>query len=75
MRAKDLSNILHKSCRSEIYVSIKAGYNPVYAGTSRRHPTYVADNFLFAIQPDGSLAAYTCDYARQCSAVSIERIK
>jgi hypothetical protein len=27
---------------------ILLGYNPVYAGTSTRHPTYVADNFLFS---------------------------
>ena len=63
------------SLKSSAEGLILVGYNPVYAGTSRRHPTYVADNFLFAIQPDGSLAAYTCDYARQCSAVSMERIK
>ncbi|MDZ8065262.1 MAG: hypothetical protein RMY64_06425 [Nostoc sp. DedQUE08] len=50
------------------------GYNPVYAGTSRRHPTYAADNFLFSVEPDGSLTAYTCDERRQCSAVDIERI-
>ncbi|MDZ7968375.1 MAG: hypothetical protein RM368_26065 [Nostoc sp. DedSLP03] len=50
------------------------GYNPVYAGTSRRHPTYAADNFLFSVEPDGSLTAYTCDERSQCSAVDIERI-
>ncbi|MDZ8140332.1 MAG: hypothetical protein RM049_34425 [Nostoc sp. DedQUE04] len=50
------------------------GYNPVYAGTSRRHPSYAADNFLFSVEPDGSLTAYTCDERRQCSAVDIERI-
>lgn len=50
------------------------GYNPVYAGTSRRHPTYAADNFLFSVEPDGSLTAYTCDAQTQCSAVDIERI-
>ncbi|MCC5668062.1 hypothetical protein LC653_30360 [Nostoc sp. CHAB 5784] len=50
------------------------GYNPVYPGTSRRHPTYAADNFLFSVEPDGSLTAYTCDDLRQCSAVNVERI-
>ncbi|MEH1906188.1 hypothetical protein [Nostoc sp.] len=50
------------------------GYNPVYAGTSTRHPTYIADNFLFSVEPDGSLAAYTCDSLRRCSAVDVERI-
>ncbi|MHC5729575.1 MAG: hypothetical protein ACYTXY_36715, partial [Nostoc sp.] len=50
------------------------GYNPVYAGTSIRHPTYAADNFLFSVEPDGSLAAYTCDNLRQCSAVDVEKI-
>ncbi|MEH2283247.1 MAG: hypothetical protein V7K90_18275 [Nostoc sp.] len=50
------------------------GYNPVYAGTSRRHPTYAADNFLFSVEPDGSLTAYTCDEIRQCSAVDVKSI-
>ncbi|MBN3897743.1 MAG: hypothetical protein HWQ41_21485 [Nostoc sp. NOS(2021)] len=50
------------------------GYNPVYAGTSRRHPTYAADSFLFSVEPDGSVTAYTCDNLRQCSAVDVERI-
>jgi hypothetical protein len=50
------------------------GYNPVYAGTSRRHPTYAADNFLFSIDPDGSLRAFTCDDRKQCSAVDVETI-
>ncbi|MBD2775268.1 hypothetical protein [Iningainema tapete] len=51
------------------------GYNPVYAGTSRRHPTYSADNFLFSIRPDGSPAVFVCDYARRCSAVDVETIR
>ncbi|MEH2074273.1 MAG: hypothetical protein V7K57_07750 [Nostoc sp.] len=50
------------------------GYNPVYPGTSRRHPTYAADNFLFSVEPDGSVIAYTCDDRRQCSAVDVESI-
>lgn len=50
------------------------GYNPVYPGTSRRHPTYAADNFLFSVEPDGSVIAYTCDDLRQCSAVDVESI-
>jgi len=50
------------------------GYNPVYPGTSRRHPTYAADNFLFSVEPDGSLTAYTCDDLRQCSAVDVESL-
>lgn len=54
---------------------ILVGYNPVYAGTTRRHPTYNADNFLISVQPDGSRTIYTCDTARQCSAVDMEVIK
>ncbi|MEH2092295.1 MULTISPECIES: hypothetical protein [unclassified Nostoc] len=50
------------------------GYNPVYPGTSRRHPTYAADNFLFSVEPDGSVIAYTCDDLRRCSAVDVESI-
>lgn len=50
------------------------GYNPVYGGTSRKHPTYAADNFLFAIEDDGSVIAYTCDDQEQCSAVNVEKI-
>jgi hypothetical protein len=54
---------------------ILLGSNPVYARTSIPHPTYVADNFLFSVQPDGSLAAFTCDYAEQCSSVDVEAVK
>ncbi|WP_334898405.1 hypothetical protein [Nostoc sp.] len=50
------------------------GYNPVYAGTSTRHPTYAADNFLFAIEDDGSFTAFTCDDRRQCSPVDVEEM-
>jgi hypothetical protein len=50
------------------------GYNPVYPGTSRRHPTYAADNFLFSVEPDGSVIAYTCDDLQRCSAVDVESI-
>jgi hypothetical protein len=42
------------------------GYNPVYAGTSISHPSYAADNFMFAVQPDGSLVAFTCDDQERC---------
>lgn len=51
------------------------GYNPVYAGTSISHPTYVADNFLFSIKPDGSLVAFTCDDKLDCSSVDVEVMK
>lgn len=54
---------------------ILLGYNPVYAGTSVSHPTYIADNFLFSIQPDGSLVAVTCDARERCSSVDIEAMK
>ncbi|MGB3655483.1 MAG: hypothetical protein WBA41_30330 [Rivularia sp. (in: cyanobacteria)] len=47
------------------------GYNPVYAGTKTRHPTYSPDNFLFQINPNGSVRFATCDDARRCSPVEI----
>jgi len=50
------------------------GYNPVYAGTSKKHPTYAADNFFFSIEPDGSFVAHTCDDQRRCSSVDMEKI-
>lgn len=50
------------------------GYNPVYAGTSRKHP-YIADNFLFAIEPDGSRRFAICDDAGKCSAVTAQTIR
>lgn len=50
-------------------------YDPVYAGTSVSHPTYAADNFVFAVQPDGSLVAATCDDQERCSYVDIEFVK
>ncbi|MBJ7295668.1 MAG: hypothetical protein JHC73_04955 [Dolichospermum sp.] len=51
------------------------GYNPVYAGTSISHPSYAADNFMFAVQPDGSLVAFTCDDQERCSSVDMEYVK
>jgi hypothetical protein len=54
---------------------VLVGYNPVYAGTSISHPNYAADNFLFSIQPDGSLVAVTCDDREQCSSVDVEYVK
>ena len=51
------------------------GYNPVYAGTSISHPTYAADNFVFSVQPDGSLVAFTCDDEKRCSSVDMEFVK
>ena len=47
------------------------GYSPVYAGTKTRHPTYSPDNFLFQINPNGSVTFVTCDDARRCSPVEI----
>ncbi|MBD2626578.1 hypothetical protein [Trichormus variabilis] len=54
---------------------VLVGYNPVYAGTSISHPTYSADNFLFSIQPNGSLVAVTCDNQQRCSSVEVEYVK
>lgn len=51
------------------------GYNPVYAGTSISHPTYIADNFGFSVQPDGSLLSVTCDNQERCSSVDVEAVK
>ena len=51
------------------------GRNPVYAGTSRRHPSYSPDNFLFTIQPNGSVQILTCDNASRCSSVDLQAIK
>ncbi|MCC5618025.1 hypothetical protein LC605_23660 [Nostoc sp. CHAB 5836] len=53
---------------------ILLGYNPVYAGTNTEHPTYVADNFLFAIEYDGAKAEI-CDDLLRCSAVSVQAIR
>ena len=47
------------------------GYNPVYAGTNRRHPTYQADNFLIQRTPEGKINFVTCDDGGQCSDVEI----
>lgn len=47
------------------------GHNPVYPGTSRRHPTYNADNFLFQVRPNGDYLFVTCDDAEQCSPVEV----
>jgi hypothetical protein len=50
------------------------GSNPVYDGTSRRHPTYVEDNFMLSITPDG-LVVLTCDRLMRCSDVDLEVIR
>ena len=47
------------------------GYNPVYPGTKNRYPGYSPDNFLFQINPNGSVRFATCDDARRCSPVEI----
>lgn len=31
-------------------------------------------NFLFSVEPNGSITAYTCDDLRQCLAVDVESI-
>ncbi len=53
---------------------ILLGFNPVYAGTKRRHPTYSPDNFVFQVQPSGKAVVWTCDDARRCSPVDLEEI-
>jgi hypothetical protein len=47
------------------------GYEPVYFGTSIRHPSYSPDNFLFSISPNGSYVSLTCDDEGKCSEVDI----
>jgi hypothetical protein len=51
------------------------GSNPVYDGTSKRHPTYIEDNFVLSVQPDGSFIILTCDRLNRCSDVDFEVIK
>ena len=48
------------------------GYNPVYAGTRTKHPTYSPDNFFFSIPPDAPPIFLTCDDRNQCSPVSVK---
>ena len=82
MRTRYFDSSINKKQVVDQEISLKSspqglvllGYNPVYPGTSRRHPTYAADNFLFSVEPDGSLTAYTCDDLRQCSAVDVESV-
>ncbi len=54
---------------------ILLGSNPVYVGTKRRHRTYSPDNFLFQVQPSGTAVVWTCDDARRCSPVNLEKIR
>jgi hypothetical protein len=51
------------------------GSNPVYDGTSKPHPTYVEDNFMLSVQPDGPFIVLTCDRENRCSDVEFEVIK
>ncbi|MEH2195508.1 MAG: hypothetical protein V7K98_23110 [Nostoc sp.] len=82
MRTRYFDSTINKRQVIDQEISLKSspqglvllGYNPVYSGTSTKHPTYAADNFLFSIEPDGSVLAYTCDDLRRCSAVDVETI-
>lgn len=47
---------------------ILLGYNP-------SSPTYIPDNFIFAVDPDGTLIAHTCDYLKRCSPVDVQPYK
>ncbi|RCJ32603.1 hypothetical protein A6769_27400 [Nostoc punctiforme NIES-2108] len=47
------------------------GYNPVYPGTQTIYSSYSPDNFLFGINPDGSLNLVTYDDADRCSEVEV----
>ena len=47
------------------------GNNPVSPGTNRRHPSYVPDNFLFQIKPNGKKVFGMCDNANRCSPVEV----
>lgn len=38
-----------------------AGYNPVYAGTTRRHPSYIADNFYIFRDENGRVSIINVD--------------
>jgi hypothetical protein len=42
---------------------VLVGYNPVIAGTNRRHPTYAADNFIIRKQPNGDYLFFLLDDA------------
>jgi hypothetical protein len=49
--------------------TILLGYNPVYAGTDIKHPTYTADDFWFSVQPNGSAEIIHCNDTEECSPV------
>ncbi len=51
---------------------IVKGYNPIDAETKQPHPTYVADEFLFQQQPDGTFYVANCDSISNCSPVAEE---
>ncbi|WP_293117545.1 hypothetical protein [Okeania sp. SIO1I7] len=49
------------------------GYNPVYPGTSRKHPTYIPDNFFFQVRPNGDYIFAVMDDAGQLSPVEVNQ--
>ncbi|BAZ03484.1 RDD domain-containing protein [Calothrix sp. NIES-3974] len=61
--------------RSSSQGLILVGSNPVDYHTKRPATDYSPDNFLFSIRPNGRLVAITCDRARQCSDVNVERVR
>ncbi|NEQ41262.1 MAG: hypothetical protein F6K40_35720 [Okeania sp. SIO3I5] len=49
------------------------GYDPVYPGTNRKHPTYIPDNFFFQVRPNGDYIFALMDDAGQLSPVEVNQ--
>ena len=47
----------------------------ILLGYSSSIANYSPDNFIFAIDPDGTLIAHTCDYLKRCSPVDVQPYK
>ncbi|MBD2677111.1 MULTISPECIES: hypothetical protein [Nostoc] len=54
---------------------ILLGSNPVDANTKIPDPTYIPDNFLFQIRPNGSFVVITCDRNSRCSDVDLAVVR
>lgn len=51
------------------------GYNPVYPGTSRKHPSYNADNFYISVDEYGNYSIVNIDDGGVSAKASIRKIE
>lgn len=71
------TKLIEQSMRIEItqYGIRLTGYNPVYAGTTTRHPTYNADNFYISVDEYGNYTMVNIDDGGVTAKVFIRKVE